>query len=157
MGTVKGKPGYNLDAPELIGQCLRCTKPECDNCLARSAGADARRAFDRWEELIELYNAGVIYRDIGERFGISKEKAGRLCALAVRMGLVRDRGYHVQRAQKRRARYRVRDRATGEILAEGTREECSRRLGFKGKKSFCALVTRSNQGIGARLVERMEP
>ena len=157
MGAVKGKPGYNLDAPELIGQCLRCTKPECDNCLERSAGADARRAFDRWEELIELYNAGVIYRDIGARLGVSKEKAGRLCALAVRMGLVRDRGYHVQRAPKRRARYRVRDRATGEILAEGTREECSRQLGFKGKKSFCALVTRSNQGIGARVVERVEP
>ena len=33
MGTVKGKPGYNRDAPELIGQCLRCAKPECDNCL----------------------------------------------------------------------------------------------------------------------------
>ena len=85
MGAVKGKPGYNLDAPELIGQCLRCTKPECDNCLERSAGANARRAFDRWEELIELYNAGVIYRDIGARLGVSKEKAGRLCALAVRM------------------------------------------------------------------------
>ena len=157
MGAVKGKPGYNLDAPELIGQCLRCTKPECDNCLERSVGSNARRAFDRWEELIALYNAGVIYRDIGEQFGISKEKAGRLCALAVRMGLVRDRGYHVQRAPKRRARYRVRDRATGEILAEGTREECSRRLGFNGKKSFGALVTRSNQGIGARVVERVEP
>ena len=52
MGTVKGKPGYNLDAPELIGQCLRCTKPECDNCLERSAGADARRAFDRWEDRV---------------------------------------------------------------------------------------------------------
>lgn len=76
MGAVKGKPGYNLDAPELIGQCLRCAKPECDNCLARRAGADARRAFDRWEELIALYNAGVIYQDIGEQFGISKEKAG---------------------------------------------------------------------------------
>ena len=77
MGTVKGKPGYNLDAPELIERCLHCTKPECDNCLERSAGADARRAFDRWEELIELYNAGVIYRDIGARLGVSKEKAGR--------------------------------------------------------------------------------
>lgn len=157
MGEVKGKPGYSLDAPELIGQCLRCTKPECDNCLERSAGANARRAFDRWEELIALYNAGVIYRDIGERFGISKEKAGRLCALAVRMGLVRDRGYHVQRAPKRRARYRVRDRATGEILAEGTREECSEQLGLKGKNSFRTLAARSNRGIGARVVERVEP
>ena len=132
MGAVKGKPGYNLDAPELIERCLHCTKPECTNCLGgvlQGQEKKARSRFTRWDELKDLYGQGLSYQSIGAR-----------------------RNQYYLSPQ---ARYTVRDRATGAVLARGDARACARQLGMD-VRTFVNTIRKSGRGKGSRVVERVE-
>ena len=155
MGAVKGKPGYNLDAPELIERCLHCTKPECTNCLGglpQGREKKARSRFTRWDELKDLYGQGLSYQSIGARLGLTKNTVGRLVQILIQAGEVQRRNQYYLSPQ---ARYTVRDRATGAVLASGDARACARQLGMD-VRTFVNTIRKSGQGKGSRVVERTE-
>ena len=155
MEKSSGKPGYNLDSPEQIQRCLHCDKPECTNCLVGMPGPvkkDQSR-FERWPELIALYERGLSYQEIGARLGLTKNAVARLVRILIQAGDVRRRKQSYLGGQ---VRYTVRDRETGAVLACGDGRACAQQLGVD-IRTFGRIVRKSAQGKGTRVVERGEP